>query len=118
MLVTRLSTIVLVCSRHSQAIRSSIRVLVLRSAVDKTFCAGADLKERKSMSISEVEQFLARLRKVFTNLSKLPCPTIAALDGLAMGGGMELALCTDIRVGSPDANRLGLTETKLGIIPG
>ncbi|UZJ57381.1 hypothetical protein CBS101457_006701 [Exobasidium rhododendri] len=94
------------------------RVLILRSAVPKTFCAGADLKERKSMSMDQVESFLRNLRRTFSAIENLPFPTIAALDGLAMGGGMELALCTDLRVASSTTDKLGLPETRLGIIPG
>lgn len=93
-------------------------MLILRSVVPKTFCAGADLKERKSMSMTQVEKFLLGLRRTFSAIEKLPFPTIAALDGLAMGGGMELALCADMRVASASTDKLGLPETKLGIIPG
>ncbi len=94
------------------------RALLIRSSVPGTFCAGADLKERKGMSKPEVDAFLLGLRKVFTNVSRLPMPTIACLDGLAMGGGLELALTCDMRIAGPAATKLGLTETKLGIIPG
>lgn len=97
---------------------STVRTLLIRSSVSGTFCAGADLKERKGMSKAEVDAFLLGLRKVFTNVSRLPMPTIACLDGLAMGGGLELALTCDLRIAGPAATRLGLTETKLGIIPG
>jgi methylglutaconyl-CoA hydratase len=93
-------------------------VLILRSLVPKTFCAGADLKERKTMSMTQVESFLKGLRRTFSAIEKLPFPTITALDGLAMGGGMELALCTDLRIASASTDKLGLPETKLGIIPG
>lgn len=70
------------------------------------------------MSQVQVDQFLADLRSAFTGIERLPVPTIAALDGLAMGGGMELALCADLRVAAEDVKGLGLTETKLAIIPG
>lgn len=96
----------------------SIRVLIVRSIVPNTFCAGADLKERKSMSVIQVDRFLSSLRRTFTALEKLPVPTITALDGLAMGGGMELALCTDLRLSTTKTDKLGLPETRLGIIPG
>lgn len=97
---------------------TTVRTLLIRSSVPGTFCAGADLKERKGMSKPEVDAFLLGLRKVFTNVSRLPMPTIACLDGLAMGGGLELALTCDLRIAGPAATKLGLTETKLGIIPG
>ncbi|PWN42998.1 ClpP/crotonase [Ceraceosorus guamensis] len=93
------------------------RVLVVRSLVPSTFCAGADLRERKSMSPAEVNDFLLGLRRTFTALEKLEVPSISALDGTALGGGLELALATDVRVAGPGA-KLGLTETRLGIIPG
>ncbi|EST07884.1 Crotonase superfamily [Kalmanozyma brasiliensis GHG001] len=96
----------------------TVRTLLLHSSVPGAFCAGADLKERKGMSKLEVDAFLLGLRKVFTNVSRLPMPTIACLDGLAMGGGLELALTCDLRIAGPAATKLGLTETKLGIIPG
>jgi methylglutaconyl-CoA hydratase len=105
----------------------SARALILRSsptpsadgkASSSAFCAGADLKERRTMSQPQVVQFLNDLRSAFTALERLPIPSIAALDGLAMGGGMELALCADLRVASEGVKGLGLTETKLGIIPG
>lgn len=97
---------------------SDVRTVLIRSSVDGTFCAGADLKERKGMSKAEVDAFLLSLRRTFTAISKLPMPTIACLDGLAMGGGLELALSCDLRIAGPAATRLGLTEAKLGIIPG
>lgn len=70
------------------------------------------------MTSEQVETFLVTLRRTFSAIEKLPFPTITALDGLAMGGGMELALCTDLRVATTSTDKLGLPETKLGIIPG
>ncbi|KNZ63923.1 uncharacterized protein VP01_1084g5 [Puccinia sorghi] len=94
------------------------RVLILRSSVPGSFCAGADLKERRQMSEVEVSKFLHDLRNTLHELDTLPMPTIAAIDGPALGGGLELALACDLRVAGPGATKLGLTETKLGIIPG
>jgi methylglutaconyl-CoA hydratase len=62
------------------------------------FCAGANLKERMKMSEKEVAPFVTKLRDTFNALSKLPVPVIAAIDGAALGGGLELALACDIRV--------------------
>ncbi|KAI8319154.1 enoylCoA hydratase/isomerase family putative [Martensiomyces pterosporus] len=93
------------------------RVVILRSAVPGVFCAGADLKERATMSPVEVEQFLHSMKTAFKELENLPQPTIAALDGAALGGGFELSLCCDLRVAGPRA-LLGLPETSLAIIPG
>jgi len=95
----------------------SARVLILRSRTDGVFCAGADLKERKEMGVEEVHKFVDSLRALMSELSALPMPVIAAIDGHALGGGMELALACDMRIASPKA-RMGLPETKLAIIPG
>lgn len=89
----------------------------MQSLVDKVFCAGADLKERATMSPSQVTQFLHSLRLAYRELETLPVPTIAAIDGAALGGGLEMALSCDMRVAGPGA-KIGLPETKLGIIPG
>lgn len=92
------------------------RCLVVRSA-GKHFCAGADLKERREMSLDEVREFVPRLALVCSALADLPFPTIAAVRGAAAGGGCELALACDLRIVSEDA-RMGLRETALAIIPG
>lgn len=96
---------------------SDTRVVILRSLVDGTFCAGADLKERAQMRPSEVLQFLDYLRSAFRSLETSHVPTIAAIDGAALGGGFEMALCCDIRVAGNKA-KIGLPEAKLAIIPG
>ncbi|KAK7728252.1 hypothetical protein SLS63_006700 [Diaporthe eres] len=93
------------------------RALILASAVDSSFCAGADLKERRGFTPEETAAFLALLRSTFTNISALPIPTISAISSLALGGGLELALSTHFRVLSSNAV-IGLPETRLGIIPG
>lgn len=95
----------------------SARVVILKSDVEGAFCTGADLKERKSMPVEEVPKFVDSLRSSFTELEFLPQPVIAAIDGYALGGGLEMALACDIRVASANA-KLGLTETRLAIIPG
>lgn len=94
-----------------------IRALVISSSLDDAFCAGADLKERKWMSMEETRSFLAQLRKTFRRLANLPIPTIACVSGLALGGGLELALCCHFRVFSSSAI-VALPETRLAIIPG
>ncbi|XP_054444014.1 methylglutaconyl-CoA hydratase, mitochondrial isoform X3 [Pteronotus mesoamericanus] len=78
---------------------------------------GADLKERVKMNSSEVGPFVSKIRAVINEIANLPVPTIAAIDGLALGGGLELALACDIRVAASSA-KMGLVETKLAIIPG
>lgn len=95
----------------------SVRAVVLTGAGQAAFCAGADLKERATMSEPEVRQFLDNLRATFRALEKSDCVFLAAINGVAFGGGTELALSCDLRVAAPNAE-LGLTEVKLGIIPG
>ncbi|KAF7798336.1 hypothetical protein EIP86_009557 [Pleurotus ostreatoroseus] len=106
---------------HNDVLNSSARshrVLILRSTTPNAFCAGADLVERRTMSLAQVNTFLADLRAALALLEKLPVPTIAAIDGPALGGGLELALACDLRVAAHDVTKIGLPETKLGIIPG
>ena len=93
------------------------RVLILASDVKGAFCSGADLKERATMKVHEVAPYVARLRNLLRQLELLPMPTIAALDGVALGGGLEIALACDIRVSSHDA-KMGLVETRIANVPG
>lgn len=95
----------------------ALRVVVLTGAGDKSFCAGADLKERAGMSEAEVRAFLDGLRRTFRAIETSDAVFIAAVNGAAFGGGTELALACDLRLAAPSAE-LGLTEVKLGIIPG
>ena len=92
------------------------RCLVVRSG-GLHFCGGADLKERRGMSLDEVRAFVPRLAGVCNALASIPYPTIAAVRGTAAGGGCELALACDLRVLAEDA-RIGLRETALAILPG
>lgn len=94
-----------------------IRVVIVTGAGTKAFCAGADLKERKTMNDHEVIDTVKLIGKTVNELENMAIPTIAAINGVAFGGGLELALGCDIRIASNDT-RLGLTETSLGIIPG
>lgn len=96
----------------------SIRTLIVRSTSEGAFCAGADLAERRSMSPMDVNKFLADLRTTLGQLEALPMPTIAAIDGPALGGGLELSFACDLRVVGHDVTKIGLPETRLGIIPG
>lgn len=96
----------------------SIRTLIVRSASANAFCSGADLAERRHMSPMEVNKFLADLRTTLNQLEALPMPTIAAIDGPALGGGLELSFACDLRVVGHDVTKIGLPETRLGIIPG
>lgn len=96
--------------------QKEIRGLVLTGTAP-AFCAGADLKERRDMDQAEVIRFLYKVNSLFNLLEELPYPTVSLINGFAFGGGLELALCTDFRIVSKEA-QLGLTETRLGIIPG
>ncbi|THV08350.1 enoyl-CoA hydratase [Dendrothele bispora CBS 962.96] len=96
----------------------SVRVLILRSTTPGSFCAGADLIERRTMSQLQVSKFLADLRGALGKLESLPMPTIAAIDGPALGGGLELSLACDLRIAGHGVTKIGLPETALGIIPG
>ena len=95
----------------------AVRAVVLTGAGDKAFCAGADLKERSTMTPDEVTHFLNTMRKTFRSLELSDCVFVAFLNGAAFGGGTELSLCCDLRVIAATAE-MGLTEVKLGIIPG
>jgi enoyl-CoA hydratase/carnithine racemase len=94
-----------------------VRVVIITGAGPKAFCAGADLKERASMSEAQVREFIFTIRNLFTCIEYLNKPVIAAVNGIALGGGTELALACDIRLAAATAT-LGLTETRLAIIPG
>jgi len=96
---------------------AELRAVVITGAGDKAFCAGADLKERQSMSIDDVRDFLGLYRASFGAIDALPVPVVAAINGAAYGGGLELALACDLRVMTASA-QIGLTETSLAIIPG
>ncbi len=95
----------------------SLRGVILTGAGGKAFCAGADLKERQSMSLEDVRDFLGLYRASFGAIDALPVPVVAAIDGVAFGGGLELALACDFRVMTA-GSQVGLTETSLAIIPG
>ena len=93
------------------------RVVLITGAGEKSFCTGADLKERAGMRPEEVKSFLKTIGKVFTAIEQFSKPVIAAVNGFAFGGGLELAMAADIRLAA-DSATMGLTETRLAIIPG
>ncbi len=97
--------------------RADIRVIIITGSGEKAFCAGADLKERVTLSEVQVKEFIYTIRDLFTSIELLNKPVIAAVNGVALGGGTELALASDIRIASMNAT-LGLTEARLAIIPG
>jgi enoyl-CoA hydratase/carnithine racemase len=93
-----------------------IRVVIIK-AEGRAFCAGADLKERRTLTEQQVRRNVRKIRDVCTALERLLQPTIAMINGFAFGGGFELALACDFRYAIADA-KMGLTEVSLGIIPG
>lgn len=95
----------------------AIRVVLVHSLVPGVFCAGADLKERATLSDAETAAYVQEIGSAFTALENLPMPVLAVLEGAAMGGGLELALAADLRVAGANA-RFGMVETALAIVPG
>jgi len=102
---------------ESIRINPDIRVVIFTGTGDKAFSVGADLKERKNLTEQQVKRNIYKIGEVFSTIENLPQPTIAMMNGYAFGGGMELALSCDFRIGTDDLV-LGLTETSLAIIPG
>lgn len=96
---------------------SDARVLVIVSDLDGFFAAGADIKLMGNATEQDFAEYGARLRVPLDRLSSADRPSIAAIEGLALGGGLELAMACTLRVGAR-ASVLGLPETKLGLIPG
>lgn len=94
-----------------------VRVVIFTATGNKAFSAGADLKERKNLTESEVRRNVNKIRTVFNDIALLPQPTIAAVNGHAFGGGFELMLACDFRIAVKEAT-MGLTELKWAIIPG
>jgi enoyl-CoA hydratase/carnithine racemase len=94
-----------------------LRAVIVTGEGARAFCAGADLRERTAMNDNDVRAFLSELSGLFERIDAFPRPVIAAINGLALGGGLELALACDLRVMASDAE-LGLPETTIGVIPG
>jgi enoyl-CoA hydratase len=93
------------------------RVIVLTGAGEKAFAAGADIKYMSGLGVGEAKEWGALGHEAGQLLETMPKPTIAAVNGFALGGGCELALACDIRYASSKA-KLGQPEINLGIIPG
>ena len=93
------------------------RVVLVCGSGKKSFCAGADLKERVGFTEEKTREFVALIGDTFTDLTRIPQPTIAVMGGVAYGGGLELALACDMRIAAKGV-KMGLTETSLAIIPG
>lgn len=96
--------------------RSDIAAVVITGG-DRVFAAGADIKEMARLSYAEMARHSSALQRAFTAVAQIPQPVVAAVNGYALGGGCELALCADLRIAADDAT-LGQPEIKLGVIPG
>ncbi len=93
------------------------QAILLTGAGDKAFVAGADIAEMVDYGSEEAEAFSRRGQEAFQTLADFPGPTVAAINGFALGGGLELALACDILVAA-DTAKLGLPETTLAVVPG
>jgi enoyl-CoA hydratase len=96
---------------------SDARALLVTGAGDRAFCAGADLSEALGRSGREHRTSIQDGQRVFQNVANAPVPTIALVNGLALGGGFELALACDFRLAAAGAT-FGLPEVKVGLLPG
>ena len=94
-----------------------VRCVIVTGAGEKAFIAGADIAELATLTPLEGREHARRGQAVIDRIEKLPVPTIAAINGFAYGGGLELAMGCTLRVASENA-KMGLPETSLGIIPG
>ncbi len=94
----------------------TVRALIISSS-ERHFCAGLDLKEQINLEIEKAQEVVESIQACFTRIARLPFPVIAAINGVALGGGAELALCCDFRVMEESA-LIGFPETRLGMIPG
>jgi len=98
------------------AARKDVRAVVVWGG-PKVFAAGADIKEMRGMSYQDMVDRSRGLQDAFTAVARIPKPVVAAVNGYALGGGCELALCADVRFAADDA-KLGQPEILLGLIPG
>ena len=94
-----------------------IRCIILQGAGAKAFVAGADIKEFKGKVKLEAQSISSRGQRIFAQIEQLPVPTVALIEGYALGGGAELAIACDFRLAAPNAI-IGFPEVKLGLIPG
>jgi enoyl-CoA hydratase/carnithine racemase len=94
-----------------------VRAVVVTGSGERAFCAGSDIGEFEGLRGRVAEGKLLLEKLVYRQLARLPMPTIAAIEGDALGGGLELALCCDLRIASARA-RLGMPEVRLAVLPG
>jgi enoyl-CoA hydratase len=96
---------------------NAVRTIVITGAGDKAFCAGSDIKEFPQVKDNVVEKKLEKENDAFSQIEFLTKPVIAAIEGIACGGGCEITLACDIRIMAENA-KIGLPEVKLGVFPG
>jgi len=101
---------------HQASADDDVKAVVVWGG-ERVFAAGADIKEMAAMSYTDMVKRSTGLTTAFTAVARIPKPVVAAVNGYALGGGCELALCADIRIAAEDAT-LGQPEILLGIIPG
>ena len=100
-----------------EAAQLPVRALIITGAGEKAFCAGADIKELRGRDLVAQKRGAEKGQAVFAKLDRHPVPSVAAINGYAFGGGLELAMACTFRVASPTA-KMGLPEIKLGLVPG
>jgi len=105
------------CAFYQLELDAAVKVVVVTGAGEKAFVAGADIKEMAAMSAFEGHQFALKGQRVMLAIEKMKKPVIAAVNGFALGGGLELALACDFIYAS-DKAKLGFPEVTLGIMPG
>ena len=96
---------------------ADVRVVVLTGAGEKAFVAGADISEMNGLTPVEGRDFSLRGQRMMRRVEKMPKPVIAAVNGFALGGGLELAMCCHLRIAGDNA-KVGQPEINLGLIPG
>lgn len=96
---------------------SDVKIVILTGSGDKSFVAGSDVSEMSKYSLIQARKFAFRVHRAQQTIADFPKPTIAAINGFAFGGGLEVAMCCDIRIASQNA-KFGQPEINLGIIPG
>ena len=106
----------LVAVAEEAAERTDVKAVIVWGG-ERVFAAGADVKEMAEMSYTDMAAHVRLLQRFSRALASIPKPTVAAITGFALGGGLETALCCDFRVVADNA-KLGLPEITLGIIPG